>query len=172
MRSALLTLLSALLAVAWDSRAVAQQQVVDELIGFSVIIPLGWKEIPEPSVSRAFASASGDRVCTIKRTEDDDLAIIGIDGYINEFTPEKIESLLRIVLTDPEVHLSSPTQLAGRKGVMYLHSGWIEGEKIATATFQTISGRVSYTLNCFCAADAFNEHYPEFLAVARSLDLK
>lgn len=150
----------------------AQQRVVDTRFGFTLILPSMWEEVKEDSVTRAFISPQENRMCTAKVTNDYSIGIMGIDRYISNLTAEKLRSLLRIELRDPDVHALSEYHFAGRKADHFIYSGFLQEGKLATASFQTIRGPYLYTLNCASPAEIFAQHYKQFTDIAASFRIE
>jgi hypothetical protein len=161
-----------LLVLVCASPAYTQQRVVDTRFGFTLILPSVWEEVNEDSVTRAFVSPQSNQMCTVKVTNDYSIGIMGIDGYISTLTAEKLRSLLRIELRDPDVHALSEYHFAGRKAVHFIYSGFLPEGKLATAGFQTIRGPYLYTLNCSCPAQIFAQHYKQFTDIAASFRIQ
>jgi hypothetical protein len=161
-----------LLVLVCASPAYTQQQVVDPRFGFALILPSMWEEVNEDSVTRTFMSPQGNQMCTVKVTNDYSIGIMGIDGYISSLTAEKLRSLLRIELRDPDVHALSEYHFGGRRAVHYIYSGFLQEGKLATAGFQTIRGPYLYTLNCTCPAEIFAHNYRHFADIAASFRIQ
>lgn len=162
-----------LLVLVCASPAYTQQQIIDTRFGFALILPAMWEEVNEDSVTRAFMSPQRNQMCTVKVTNDYSIGIMGIDGYISSLTAEKLRSLLRIELRDPDVHALSDYHFGGPKAVHYIYSGFLPEGKLAKSGFPDDSRPISLHPQLYVPpAEIFAHNYKQFADIATSFRIQ
>ena len=84
-------------------------------------------------------------MCTVKVTNDYSIGIMGIDRYISNLTAEKLRSLLRIELRDPDAHaLSSITSPDERRIISYI-AAFCRRESLPRPVSRRFVGHILYS---------------------------